>query len=217
MRNRLLTDLMKLTLMSSSQGLLEHGKSEREPRPLAPERVAKPAPRRQARDAQLLLEALRGTAADESFEQRQGDESRGAAGWCSTHHADYGQPGPESGSLDLGATPPSPADSARFAQPITFWSDFAVKGSGTTISSSHTGALQRLGTPENQHRSYGYQQNRYSFESGYARVNEPRGVVGHRAGQEHQHHASGAAVSFGKHADFSTPIKEYVKAGVKDL
>ncbi|KND04000.1 uncharacterized protein SPPG_01448 [Spizellomyces punctatus DAOM BR117] len=109
---------------------------------------------------------------------------RSAKGWISTHQADFAHEDVYGTLKELGSEPPSEADKARFAHPITFWSDSAVKGNGTTISSTPTKDLQRLRTPN---------------------------------GTTAPGHASAAAVSFGKHSDFSTPIQEYVKASIKDL
>ena len=73
--------------------------------------------------------------------------------------------------------------SAKYNRAITFWTDFAVKGSGTAICSTDVGDLQHLG---------GLEQN----------------TVGLRACQQHQNHASAVGVRFGRHAAFTTPIKE---------
>ena len=82
--------------------------------------------------------------------------------------------------------------SDKFSRPITFWTDFAVKGSGTAICSTDASQLQKLGGLETN-------------ETGSS-------VVGLRACQAHQHHASAAAVRFGRHAAFTTPIQESLVA-----
>ncbi|TPX67962.1 hypothetical protein SpCBS45565_g03522 [Spizellomyces sp. 'palustris'] len=72
---------------------------------------------------------------------------RSAKGWISTHQADFAHEDVYGTLKELGSEPPSEADKARFAHPITFWSDSAVKANGTTISSTPTKDLQRLRTP----------------------------------------------------------------------
>ncbi|KAJ3181904.1 hypothetical protein HDU85_003420 [Gaertneriomyces sp. JEL0708] len=124
---------------------------------------------------------------------------RSAKDWVSTHHADFSHEDIYGKMKDLGEEPPSEEDKARFLHPITFWSDYAVKGSGTTIASNPSSILQRLSTPNKDQAP---------------KQNSP---VGHRAGQEYQHRASGARVKFGRHCDFSIPIAEYLKGPVKDL
>jgi hypothetical protein len=65
-------------------------------------------------------------------------------------------------------------ESAKFAHPITFWTDHALKGHGTVICSSTAEAVAM-------------------------------GAV------------TTGGVRFGRHADFSTPIKEYMKGSVKNV
>jgi hypothetical protein len=79
--------------------------------------------------------------------------------------------------------------SAKFSRPITFWTDFAVKGSGTAICSTNATELQKRGGLD-------------------ACDSTGAPVVGLRACQVYQDHASAAAVRFGRHAAFTTPIKE---------
>lgn len=88
-----------------------------------------------------------------------------------------------------GQTKPSEDESKKFNRAITFWTDFAVKGSGTAICSTDATLLQKL---EN--------------------VDDSKKVVGLRACQLYQNHASAAAVKFGRNAAFSTPIKESLRA-----
>jgi hypothetical protein len=80
----------------------------------------------------------------------------------------------------------------KFDKPITFWTDYAAKGSGTTICST---SAQEL------HEQY---------------HTEVKSVYGHKAGQVHQHEASAAPIRFGIHSSFSTPIKEYTKSDCKE-
>ncbi|KAI8589003.1 hypothetical protein BDZ88DRAFT_169043 [Geranomyces variabilis] len=163
--------------------------------------------RRQQRDAELLLEAVAEAASAAKRQEEEGNVSRGAAQWKSTCKSDFGHEDVYGKVEDLGARPPSEEDSRRFETPITFWSDFAVKGSGTTVSSLKA-------DPHHHPRSHGG----FSYE--WRGDEQPRrisGPVGHRAGQARQHDASGAGVRFGRHAEFSTPIGEYAKGAVKDL
>ncbi|KAJ3182062.1 hypothetical protein HDU87_000406 [Geranomyces variabilis] len=163
--------------------------------------------RRQQRDAELLLEAVTEAASAAKRQEEEGNISRGAAQWKSTCKSDFGHEDIYGKVEDLGARPPSEEDSRRFETPITFWSDFAVKGSGTTVSSLKA-------DPHHHPRSHGG----FSYE--WRGDEQPRripGPVGHRAGQARQHDTSGAGVRFGRHAEFSTPIGEYAKGAVKDL
>ncbi|KAI8911950.1 hypothetical protein DFJ77DRAFT_468352 [Powellomyces hirtus] len=157
------------------------------------------------RDERLMRQALSDATAEAARNAARESAAGADAGWISTHAKDYGHEDLYGRIPELGTVPPSEEDVRRFETPITFWSDFAVKGSGTTVSSSKTEDLQRRGR----------QGGGYSYT--WTGSQERKAVVGHRAGQANQHHASPASVSFGKHADFTTPIKEYAKGPVKDL
>jgi hypothetical protein len=80
----------------------------------------------------------------------------------------------------------------KFEKPITFWTDFAAKGSGTAICSTPAQDLHDLCHPN------------------------VKGVYGHKAGQVHQHDASAVPIRFGIHSKFSTPIQEYNKGSCKE-
>ncbi|KAI8818011.1 uncharacterized protein EV422DRAFT_570157 [Fimicolochytrium jonesii] len=141
-------------------------------------------------DAELMKRALAETA-------KPPEERKSAAGWTSTNKADFGHEDIYGKTQDLGTHAPSESDKQRFAQPITFWSDYATKGTGHTISSSKAAFLHQRSERE-------------------AHSDCPRDL-GFKAGLAHQHHASAAPVRFGKHTDFSTPIGEFDKAAVKDV
>ncbi|KAJ3080199.1 hypothetical protein HK100_010206, partial [Physocladia obscura] len=68
----------------------------------------------------------------------------------------------------------------KYANPITFWSDHATKGSGTVICSTHF--------KDDEDNSGGDGSGKMKQE-----------------------------VRFGKHAAFSTPIKEFKKGAHKDM
>nr|KAJ3419810.1 hypothetical protein HK105_006475 [Polyrhizophydium stewartii] len=91
----------------------------------------------------------------------------------------------------------------KFARPITFWTDFAAKGSGTAICSTSAATLHMQGYP---HTATATSESPIAAA---APASVASGVlVGHRAGQVHQHEASVAPIRFGKHPEFSTPIHE---------
>ena len=92
-----------------------------------------------------------------------------------------------------GQNPPPKEASQKYNRPITFWTDFAVKGSGTAICSTDVKELQILGDLE-------------------AKDGSGPSVVGLKACQLYQKHASAAAVRFGRHAAFTTPIQESLVA-----
>ncbi|KAJ3318870.1 Sperm-associated antigen 8 [Boothiomyces sp. JEL0866] len=92
----------------------------------------------------------------------------------------------------LGAELPNQELRKKYEKPITFWTDYAVKGSGTAICSSDAKLLH-----DSIHK-------------------DTPNVYGHRAGQAHQHEASTRNIMFGRKAAFSTPIQEYQKGECKE-
>ena len=126
-------------------------------------------------------------------EVKQGT-SNGSKQWVSTTKEDFSHSDIYPPVVKLGSTQPDQSLIEKYARPITFWTDFAAKGSGTAICSTPAKTLHELA----------HEQNATAYVHG--------NVIGHRAGQVHQHDASVAAIRFGKHPAFSTPI-QYLKKG----
>jgi hypothetical protein len=80
----------------------------------------------------------------------------------------------------LGSQKPNESVLSKFEKPITFWTDYAAKGSGTAICSTNASELHDQCHPM------------------------VKGVYGHKAGQVHQHEASAVPIRFGIHPSFST-------------
>lgn len=107
--------------------------------------------------------------------------------WASCYTATIGGAvGPGKGPQSLAANPPSEEERRKFNTPISFWSDYAGKGSGTAICSQRAQHLQA----------------RAHAGEGQA---DPA-CIGHRAIQRYGDQASGVSVRFPKDVTFSTPI-----------
>ncbi|KAH6591058.1 hypothetical protein BASA50_009058 [Batrachochytrium salamandrivorans] len=98
----------------------------------------------------------------------------------------------------LGSKLPDQDQLDKFDKPITFWSDYAAKGSGTAICSIPAQTLHTQGFPGSGKR----------FDNKVAVDENQSSVLGHRAGQIHEMDASNVPIRFGKHPMFSTPIHE---------
>ncbi|KAI8928520.1 hypothetical protein BC831DRAFT_397471 [Entophlyctis helioformis] len=144
--------------------------------------------RRQLMEAELLKLAIKSQT--EPLQQPSSSKE-----WLSTTKDDFSHSDVYGPLNKLGE---SPLD--KYARPITFWTDFAAKGSGTAICSTPATVLHARGHGKHvdDKRPVGARCRR-----------TPRGQV-------HQHHASPAAIRFGKHSAFSTPIQDILNCHGKE-
>ncbi|KAJ3047682.1 hypothetical protein HK097_011305, partial [Rhizophlyctis rosea] len=133
--------------------------------------------RRMMMEAELLRRAIE--------EMETVPEDLSAKEWISTHHADYGHEDVYGKGKILGMNPPSQADVARFANPITFWSSQAVTGAGTTICSTPADVLRNLSSAARERNG---QQHHHSHLQTGQRTSVPNNTtVDHncRGGSQH--------------------------------
>ncbi|KAJ8330424.1 hypothetical protein O5D80_001415 [Batrachochytrium dendrobatidis] len=135
--------------------------------------------RRQLMEAEMLKIAISGQKSQPQINESKQWESTTMHDFC---HSDVYPP-----LVKLGSKLPDQSQSDKYAKPITFWSDYAAKGSGTAVCS----------TPA-----------KYLHKQGYSQEPNNNEVVGHRAGQIHEMQASDVPIRFGKHPTFSCPIHE---------
>eukprot|EP00842_Homolaphlyctis_polyrhiza_P003996 jgi/Hompol1/4598/HPOL_001796-RA len=160
--------------------------------------------RRQFMEAELLKIAMSETAPQPSINTSKD--------WISTTQHDFSHTDVYPPLDRLGSKLPDREQLQKFASPITFWTDYASKGSGTAICSTQTSVLHSQGCKGMHHaHSSSHTTNCAECED----LDRSHGI-GHRAGQAHQHDASSAPIVFGKHTAFSTPISEYKKGPNKE-
>ncbi|KAI9098137.1 hypothetical protein DFS34DRAFT_649727 [Phlyctochytrium arcticum] len=158
----------------------------------ADKNITKSGQRKQLIEAELMRQAIE--------ETKDMPTEISTKEWVSTNKADFGHEDIYGKLSELGNERPSDEQLARFDRPLTFWSDAALRGQGTTISSLPQSECKRIRNSD---------QSISSLTSFFPnRQNELK---------QSAYHASAAGVSFGRHADFSTPIKEYLKQPIKDL
>ncbi|KAI8901776.1 hypothetical protein BC833DRAFT_576065 [Globomyces pollinis-pini] len=141
--------------------------------------------RRQYLEAALLKQALM----EESVPTMDPKEQ-----WKTTTLQDYAHEDIYPPIRELGKTLPPKEKLDQYKNPITFWTDYAAKGSGTAICSTRADLLHKECYPGT----------------------EGPATFGHKSGQLHQHDASSKPIMFGKQSKFSTPIQEYKKGECKE-